>query len=402
MAEIFSVNTDLVVGKIESTPGTAESLLSADFNVKLIQPSVEVEIAYDGQGKFASGDHGLDFDIAGAQKATAKASHRLAWSGSYAVAPNSFKFAQACGHSLVEYKRQLSGSNASGQKVVNITGVVTGNFVIGQTVTLKEGANTENCVIANFGASSLTMVGNLANSYTVAGYLYTGIALQPLKATDATTMTIAAYALKAGVASAPATAIKMSGALGTIEVSADGIGKPIMVKYDFTGKYSGYTDVTYANVPVFSGNCDEVADTLIGSTLTIGGTAQKVSKLSLVAGNAIEVLSDQSDSSGYLQAIIAKREPSFTCDPIRQTVATDDVITDALTNDGQQITLKTAHFTIVVPKAQLTSPKQAERDGVHSWEKHYRLLRNCTALGAALDTVIPVECAYEIIHGVRC
>jgi hypothetical protein len=399
---IQNVNTRIMVGKLEGTAGTAESLLSADFDVKLMAPECAIEIQYDDEAaKFASGDHAADYAIPGKRSVTPKATHRLAWSGSYATAPNAFKFARGCGHKLVEYRRAITGAAASGQKNVPVS--TTGSpFIPGQIVTLKEGANTENCTISTVGTNTLTMVANLTNTYTTSGFVYTGQSLQPLKETDATTMTVGCYAIENGAAAPVATQFLSAGTMGNVELMAEGSGGVLGLSFDMKGKYAGYNEISNANIPAFSGNCNEVADALLGATLTVGGTAiAGVGKFAINCGIGVELLEDAGDASGYKHAIVAKREPRISFDMFAGT-ATDTAISDALSATSAEIILSTEHFQIRAPKCQPVSPSKGERNGVYTWSKSYRPMRNCTTAGAALDTAIPTECTYEIIMGRRC
>ena len=397
----YSTNTQIVAGKAEVTPGTVLATEPADFTTKFTSAELTVDIGSERK-KFANGNHSHGISVPGSAAASFKGSCDLASSGSYAVEPDFYKFAKACGHTVVDYKRAISGATASGQKVVNIAGTVTGNFTIGQVVTLKEGVLTENCTVATVGTTSLTMVANLTSSYTAAGFLYAGQALQPLKAADTSTVSIEAFELQTGVASPVSRKLACGGFAGAMDIKADGIGKSLTVEFDMQGKYASLAEASFANTPVFSGNCTSVGDTLLGTTLTVGGVATTLSKFNLSSGNAVTRIEDGSDASGYLYGIIEKREPVVTCDPLKASATTDNEYAKAIAATTAEIILTTAHFQIRVPNAQTIAPKSANRNGVQSWEKTYECQGNCTSAGAAIDTVLPTEATYEIIHGKRC
>lgn len=397
----YSTNTQYWAGKAEVTPGTVVTTADADFNTKFTSAELTVDIASERK-KYANGNHSHGISVPGASAASFKGSCPLASSGSYAVEPDFFKFAKACGHIGVDYKRAISGATASGQKVVAIAGTVTANFTIGQIVTLKEGAITENCVVAIVGTTSLTMVANLTNSYTAAGFLYTGQALQPLKAADTSTISIEGFELEAGVDGPVANKLSCGGFAGAMDIKFDGAGKEGTAEFDMQGKYSSLTSVSAVSQPVFAGNCTTRGDTLLGVSLSVGGVATTLSKFSLSSGNAVTRLEDGSDSSGYLYGIIEKREPVLTVDPLKATATTDNEYDKAIAATTAEIILTTAHFQIRVPNGQTVAPKSANRNGVQSWEKTYECQGNCTTAGAAIDTVLPTEATYEIIHGKRC
>jgi hypothetical protein len=353
--------------------------------------------------KYATGDHANNLSVPGAVPATFKGTSPLTFSGSYAVPPSNAPFLEASGHVAVEYKRAISGVTASGQKIVAIAGTVTGKFTIGQVVTLKEGANTENCVVAIVGTTNLTMVSNLTNSYTAAGFLFAGIGYQPLKAADQKSMTVAAYMVEVGSASPTSNVLSASGLVGTVEIVGDGIGKPVMASFDMLGKYDNYQGVLTAAIPAYSALCGEVPDNVLGCSMTIGGTAIEFTKFSLNVGNAITRIEKGSDASGYLSGLIEKREPVFTCDPIAGSASTDGAFADAIAGTPAEIVLTLEHYQIRIPRAQSVKPKNATRNGLHSWEKTFECKRNCITNGStAFDTVLPVEATYEIIMGKRC
>lgn len=397
----YSTNTKIVLGKLESTAGTVNPPVEADYTVKFTTHELTVDIASERK-KFASGNHNMALSVSGIASASFKGSADLAWSGSYATAPDAFKFAQACGHKVVEYKRAvLVAGAASGQKVLPVS--TTGDpFVQGQVITLKEGALSENCTIGTVGTNSLTMVANLTNSYTGSGFVHTGVALQPLMETDATTISIDAYERASGVASPVANKLSCAGFIGSLEVKADGTGKPVTLEFDMQGKYSSLSEVAYASTPAFKGNCQSVADTLMGATVTIGGSAVGLSKFSLNANNSITKIDDGSDASGILHGFVEKREPTFKVDPYKGSATTDNAYDAALATTTGEIIVQLAHFQLRVPNAQSVAPKAANRNGVETWEKTFECQGNCTTAGAAIDTVLPTEAAYEIIQGKRC
>jgi hypothetical protein len=397
----YATNTKIVLGKLETVAGTLVAPESADYTVKFTDHEMTVDIASERK-KFASGNHNMAISVPGMASASFKGSADLAWSGSYAVAPDAFKFAQACGHKVVEYKRAIVSVVG---KVITVGGTTcVGKFAVGQTITLLEGSTTQNVTIATGGvaANALTVNEPIDGTYTNAGFVYSGVALQPLMETDATTISIDAYERASGVASPVSNKLSCGGFSGSLEVKADGTGKPITLEFDMQGKYSSLSEVAYASTPIFAGNCQSVGDTLMGATVTIGGSAIGLSKFSLNANNSVTKIDDGSDASGILSGIIEKREPTFTVDPYKGSATTDNAYASALAATAAEIVVNLSHFQIRVPNAQSVAPKAANRNGVETWEKTYECQGNCTTAGAAIDAVLPVEAAYEIIQGKRC
>lgn len=91
-------NLRILAAKDESTKGTYEAMLDADFNVRIrgieIVPTVEPD---DENSKHATGDHGEDNSIMGAQSATINFFIRMAWGGAVDTIPLWDKFNKPCG-----------------------------------------------------------------------------------------------------------------------------------------------------------------------------------------------------------------------------------------------------------------------------------------------------------------
>ena len=98
MATQFSWNLIHAAAKIETTAGTAETLADADFDVRMrdisITPIMEPD---DESSKFATGDHGEDAAIMGAQSATISMRTKVAWAGAVGTQPKWWKLMHGCG-----------------------------------------------------------------------------------------------------------------------------------------------------------------------------------------------------------------------------------------------------------------------------------------------------------------
>jgi hypothetical protein len=93
---VFNLNKAVLGTKIESTAGTAESLVNGDFDVRVydIEMSIDVEMH---SRKYARGHHGRDLALVGARYATINFVVHLADSGAVATAPAYEKLLQSCG-----------------------------------------------------------------------------------------------------------------------------------------------------------------------------------------------------------------------------------------------------------------------------------------------------------------
>lgn len=91
-------NLRILAGIDESVKGTYQAIADANFDTRIrgieITPTVDPD---DENSKHATGDHGEDNSIMGAQSATISFFNRMAWGGAVGTGPKWFKFAKACG-----------------------------------------------------------------------------------------------------------------------------------------------------------------------------------------------------------------------------------------------------------------------------------------------------------------
>jgi hypothetical protein len=193
-----------------------------------------------------------------------------------------------------------------------------------------------------------------------------------------------------------------AGCMGNAVISAGGIGAPWMCEATFKGKLVDIADIGNSDIPVITGAGTELAERLLDNTFTIGGVAQKISSFSLDAGNDVQPVIDQDDTTGYKHYYIASRKPRFSCNPLGVLVATDDVLArvNGMDNDAISLATPSSHFTLDVPRAQALNPTIADREGLSAWEQNYKCLRNHNG-SAAANASIPDECAWELLQGAR-
>jgi len=94
----FSSNLRILVGALEGTAGTMETLDASDFDVRVREPSVTYNPEFDNDSsKWANGNHGEDSAIPGVTSVSVSFNLRAVWGGAVNTAPNWSKFAQGCG-----------------------------------------------------------------------------------------------------------------------------------------------------------------------------------------------------------------------------------------------------------------------------------------------------------------
>ena len=343
MANNFSSNLRILVGKLESVAGTMETLTSGDFDVRVRAPELTVTVEVDDEAsKWANGNHGEDQSITGAQTAQVTFSVKAATASAVSAEPKWWKFAKGCGLASAAW------------------------------ATNK------------------------------------GYGLTPKNANDEITMTLWVYDIQRG-GTGDALCTKIAGAMGNMVLSSEGIGKPWVATFTFTGKVDSVVDVAAASVPVAALLDTTCADRLLLDSVYIDGTAQKISTFSLDTGNDIQPVYDQSDASGISHYGIVSRKPRLSLNPLMSAASTFDMY--SYVHAGATGCPKTfaAHigdtgantkYAIMVPKGQVLTAGQAAREGLAGYEVNMKLLGN-SVTGAVSDADLTPEVTFEVLSGTR-
>lgn len=336
-----------VVGKLESSTGAAETLTSADFDVRIMNPTLTYNTEVDDEAaKYARGDHAEAESVYGSRSAQIAFDMRIAWAdeatGSI-VEPDTFKFLQACGLKTVAYTDTVSG------KVI-------------------------------------------------------GRALQPLKAGDEKTITIGFYQVDRA---ATPTAIRtiIAGAMGTVTIGCEKVGAPMIAKCTFTGKLIGTSTIANADIPYPTDMSQLHPEKFINNSLYIDGKTVKLNTFTLDPGCEIQPVTDQGDATGYSHFAVVARKPRFSCDPLLTSLTNDDPIGDIVAGctglySVDRAVLKTNRYRLCMPRAQMLPPALAAREGMEGWNKTFKLMNNGYT-GSLGDTGLPAECTFELLIGLH-
>ena len=330
-------NLRILVAGIEGVPGTMETLDESDFDVRIRNPEVAINVEQDDEAsKYARGDHGEDDVVMGVQSGTISFMVRCSWGGAVTTAPEWTKFAEACG----------------------------------------------------------------AVPATYAG---TGWALRPVKDYDERTMTIWVYDIQRG-ATPKAVLYKYAGCIGTMQIGAEGVGKPWMIKFSFTGKLVDVDfNVANASIPYLNSIDGTCTDKMLSNTFTIDSTARLISSFQLDVGNEVQPLFDQSDSTGILHYGITSRKPRFSCNPlVADSVDDYGNLSSGLTGCPNMPVLQISanHWTLKVPKGQLIGSNVNAREGLIGFDQSWKCIANGVT-GSVTDSDLPAEATWELLQGSR-
>jgi hypothetical protein len=236
-------------------------------------------------------------------------------------------------------------------------------------------------------------------------YTTTGIGYQPLKENDNATISIWVYDIQRGGASPTAVCYKMAGCMGNVTFGADGVGKPWMANFTFTGKLVDIEQVANALIltPLITeATCSEK---FINSECYIGTTGEKVSSWNLDAGNEIQPVFDQSDDTGIAYHAITSRKPRLKLNPLMTTRDFWGDVANGVTGCPANYPVMvgdtgSGRLSLHVPKGQLMSPALANREGLVSWDLNVKCMANGYT-GSLSSAILPAEAAWELLQASR-
>ena len=335
-------NLRILVGKLEGTPGTMENLGPGDFDARVRDPVVTLNVELDDENsRYAAGIHGEDHSIQGVRTAQVTFTVRCVTGPTVSTEAKWVKFLKGCGMAKVAYTS-------------------------------------------------------------------TGIGYQPLKSADGTSMTLWIFDIQQGATPA-ALCYKIRGAMGNCVIGADGVGKPWLAQYTFSGAVQSVEDVANASILVPALTDTLCADKMLSNIAYVGATAEKISSFSLDFGHEVTPLYDQSTAAGVERYTITARRPRLSMNPLAQLVAQRDVWTDMTSGltgcppthaIGIGDTGIAQKFFVLAPKAQLLTSALANREGLVNWDQNWKLMNNGET-GAVADDDLAAETTFEILQGTR-
>lgn len=157
----------------------------------------------------------------------------------------------------------------------------------------------------------------------------------------------------------------IAGAMGNFKMVLP-TGKRAYIEWEFTGVWQPPTDVAIILPTYPTGDVLRFAD----ATLTYNSVTQCVANMTLDAGNEVVMRECSTTEAGFISALVTGREPKITLDPEAQLVATEDRHGDWIAGNEYALSCAIAGtgtgalLTIAAPKAQISSLKQADRNGL--------------------------------------
>jgi hypothetical protein len=282
--------------KIESTPYTAETLTSADYDVSAYAINYDPDIQSYAR-KLSRGDFSRDTSIAGTRSIKITFSVDVAWSGTAATAPKYWKCLRGCG--------------------------------------LKQ---------TTHGATGVSLV-------TDAGYTNVPLTIEIVERDEG--------------ASPSQLVLKARGCMGNAKITAQGVGQPVKIDFEFTGVLVSIADRAYASIINPTGFDSTLPDAILAATTSLFSEAQAFNTITIDLGNKVEMWTDPSKPEGFEGAHIVDRNPVMDIDPAMTLIATNSNYNRLTGNTLGAMSMSIGNYiTISAPKAQIIQAyKPGEREG---------------------------------------
>lgn len=170
---------------------------------------------------------------------------------------------------------------------------------------------------------------------------------------------------------------KIRGARGNVKWTPKA-GEPVMLEFELEGVYQGVADAAGLTA---SGLETTKPQPFLNTSFSLQGTSLKVSNFGIDMGIKTALREDIAQAEGFFSSIIVDREPTFSCDPEKELVATHDFYGKLVAGTEGAISCvigATAGniVTITAPKAQYVTVKEASRNGIAIYQVDGKLNRS--------------------------
>jgi hypothetical protein len=164
------------------------------------------------------------------------------------------------------------------------------------------------------------------------------------------------------------------GCIGEVSVTLE--NGALVADFEWVGALVSVTDATA--LVLTSPDTGAAPQLVAGATITVGAVAKDIDNLMLKAGTTRELQVANSDATGYLKAVIRKREPELSINPRMMRLTNDTNYTRWAAGTQSAFSAATPtvsglKWTISAPKASLKGDKPGARGQEVTWEETYSL-----------------------------
>lgn len=171
----------------------------------------------------------------------------------------------------------------------------------------------------------------------------------------------------------------LAGAMGTWTIDAE-VGRPAMVRFEFTGCWVAPADSAMLALPSHS----VVPPRFASATLSLGSESPRISRLSLAANNNVHLIEDVTKATGYAFALVTDRNVTGQMDPEATTVASWDVFGDWIAGTTGALSCQIGtdpgnRVTLAGPRCQNINLQESDRGLMVTHDLDFQL--NATSAG---------------------
>ena len=357
-----------LLGKLESTEGTAIALTSIDA-------ALAYEPSYDAAPNQFKRNPVRDSlsklgHLTGQLPATMGFKLEMRGSGNHVTtAPPFGRFVQACDLLASTLKTLTIGAVTTGpfqagEKITGATSLATGLVVkqcangITTLYIIVTGGTFQSAEVITGSDSGATAT--TSSTATAVGYVYQPRPIRECGTVDSMSLDL----VEAGPCDV-ALIKKMKGARGNLTIDMK-LGEPVMLNFDMRGVYVDPVDGTLVDDINYGTTKPPV---LLDAAFSFGGYAAIISAMSINMNNVLALRSDVNDAHGGKSVWVVDRDPEGTYDPELTIKANHDFygLLTANTEMYAEITIGATtgnKFIITVPKAQYRGLPGGDRDGI--------------------------------------
>lgn len=220
-----------------------------------------------------------------------------------------------------------------------------------------------------------------------------GVGYQPLSSGDKQTITLGKCDISDGGTPVGIQA-DMCGVMGNMTLSAEGVGSPLSVAYEWKGKFVSLTDLANASILSLTSPDTTIGSKMLNGTATIFGQSLCLQSFSMNLGNTIEYLPCPSESTGIKYSTIVNRQPRATLTFIAPVASVLDPLSDTILQTENSILLTFGDWSLIIPRAQILSYSESDYNGRLGYELNLKLNRNSGA-----DANLADESTFQLLQG---
>lgn len=161
------------------------------------------------------------------------------------------------------------------------------------------------------------------------------------------------------------------------------------IEWEFRGVYVAPADVSLLTNPPY---VTASPAAMISATLTFRSQTLRATGFELDLGNVVELREDVTNAAGYVNAYVARRDPTITCDPEVELVATFDFLTSLINATAGAFTAQWGsagggQWRINCPNAQIVGADISDRNSlkIHNLTIKARALNPQSATGDSVS-----------------